>query len=196
MASRSWQLCSIVLAVVFLASLTVSLPADSTMQSSSSVSASFSSSSVQQSASASVSSPDKKQLVKTTTTTTSTTTAPQVVPLDQDEQQPDYQQPDLGPQPEPEPEPKPEPKPEPEPEPEPKPVDTDDQDLQNLQPNREESAVLKPVEETKANVEEEPNGNSIQQQASGNPEPVSSASMMAVSTMAMILSVFAARLMA
>lgn len=40
---------------------------------------------------------------------------------------------------------------------------------QNLQPNREESAVLKPVEETKANVEEEPNGNSIQQQASGNP---------------------------
>ncbi|XP_046460767.1 insulin-like peptide receptor isoform X3 [Daphnia pulex] len=145
------------------------------------------------------SSADKKQLIKTTTTTTSTTTsttstttdaAPIVIPLDEtekEEAQPDYQEPQSQPEPEPEPkpEPEPEPKPEPEPEPEPKPepepepkpepkpvepVDTDATDLQNLQKPKEEIPVLKPVdEETKADVEEESNGNSIQQQHSARP---------------------------
>ena len=199
MASRSRRFALASLVCCFLANLAASLPAgeltnSQTMSSSSSVSASFSSSSVQQSASASVSSSaDKKQLIKTTTTTTTTTTtdaAPIVIPLDETEKQeaqPAYQEP----QPQPEPEPKPEPEPEPEPKPV-EPVDTDDatdlqvqygtndvilsqinintlflfqQDLQK--PN--EDSVLTPVEETKANVEEETSGNSIQQQQSVRP---------------------------
>ncbi|KAI9561265.1 hypothetical protein GHT06_012221 [Daphnia sinensis] len=71
-------------------------------------------------------------------------------------------------------------------------------DLQK--PNRNEDSVLKPVEETKANVEEESNVNSIQQQQSVRPaenrDPTGSGSTMMASLMALILSVVVTRLLA